>query len=104
MSGAILETYVLSELLKSWWHLGLHPHLYYFRDKDGLEVDFVFAQDQRIYPVEVKKTASPRADDLRGFRALAKAGVPVGPGAILCLCQELLPLTSDVQAVPIGLL
>lgn len=104
MSGAILETYVLGELLKSWWHRGVEPHLHYFRDKDGLEVDFVFAQDQRIYPVEVKKTASPDSDDLRGFRALAKTGAEVGLGAILCLCQERMPLTREVQAVPIGLL
>ncbi len=104
MSGAILETYVLGELLKSWWNRGREPQLYYFRDKDGLEVDFLFARDQRIYPVEVKKTASPGSDDLRGFRALGKTGVEVGPGAVLCLCRDRVPLSREVQAVPIGIL
>jgi len=104
MSGAILETHVLCELLKSWWHRGLDPHLYYFRDKDGLEVDFLFARDRRVYPLEVKKTAAPSTDDLRGIRALARTGVEVGPGAVLCLRRDRLPLTRDVEALPVGIL
>jgi predicted AAA+ superfamily ATPase len=46
MSGAILETYVFAEMLKSWWHRGKTPQVFYYRDKEGKEIDFVFVQDQ----------------------------------------------------------
>jgi hypothetical protein len=104
MSGAILETYVFAELLKSWWHRGLEPRIYYYRDKDGGEIDFVLVQDQRAYPIEVKKTAAPGADSVRNFAALRRTGLQVDAGAVLCLCRERLPIRGDIQAVPIGLL
>lgn len=104
MAGAILETYVLGELLKSWWHSGLEPRIYYYRDRDGGEIDFVFMQNQKAYPIEVKKSASPGPDSFRAFEALHRSGANVGQGAVLCLCREVLPLTREVQAVPIGVL
>ena len=58
MSGAIFETYVFSELLKSYWHRGLQPALYFYRDKDGREIDFLLEQNQTVYPNEVKKSAT----------------------------------------------
>jgi len=37
MSGAILETWVISEILKGWWHSGKRPALYFYRDRDKKE-------------------------------------------------------------------
>jgi uncharacterized protein len=34
MSGAIFETYVVSEILKSYWHNGKQPQLYFYREKE----------------------------------------------------------------------
>jgi hypothetical protein len=104
MSGAILETFVYAELLKSWWHRGRQPRMYYYRDKDGREVDFVFVQDRKLYPVEVKKTASPGKDSVQSFTSLTRKGASVSEGAVICLCRERVPITRDVDAVPIGLL
>jgi predicted AAA+ superfamily ATPase len=104
MSGAFLETHVLCELLKSWWHHGKTPPLYYYRDKDGNEIDFLFLQDQVLHPVEVKKTASPRKDLVKPFNALARLKGPLGEGALLCLSKQILPLSEDVDAAPIGIL
>lgn len=104
MAGAILETFVFSELLKSWWHRGLEPRIYYYRDRDGGEIDFLLAQDQRVYPIEVKRTASPGRDSVKAFDALARSGIQIGEGAVLCLARERVPLRADVQAVPIGVL
>ena len=103
MSGAILETHVLCELLKSWWHRGKAPQLYYYRDRDDNEIDFLFRQDQVFYPVEVKKTASPRRELAQPFNALARLKQPIGQGAVLCLCQQTVPLAQDVDAVPVGI-
>lgn len=104
MAGAILETFVFAELLKGWWHRGVEPRLYYYRDKDGGEIDFLFAQDRRLYPVEVKKSASPGPDALKMPSSLERKGQRLGEGAVICLGREPLPLTKQVQVVPVGIL
>lgn len=100
MSGAILETWAVGEVLKSNAHAGRQPPLYYYRDKDGREIDLLLVRDGTIYPVEIKKTASPKVDDVRHFAALARLGLPVGPGALICLAEQALPLSVIVEAAP----
>jgi hypothetical protein len=104
MSGAILETHVFAELLKSWWHRLRAPNLYYYRDKDGKEIDFLFEQDQTLFPVEVKRSATPSREWSRTFSVLERFGKPVGDGAIICLCRESIPLGKNVMAFPVGAL
>ena len=103
MSGALLETYVFTEVLMSWWHRMRTPNLYYYRDKDGKEIDLVFEQDQTLYPLEVKRGATPKRDWVRAFSGLERLGKPVGEGAVVCLCKEPMPLTRKAMAVPIGI-
>lgn len=104
MSGAILETYVLSEVLKSWWNRGKQPQLFYYRDKEGREIDLLIMQDRKIYPVEVKKAGSSRPDSAASFPALERFGSSIGAGAVVCLCREMLPIRRGVMAVPLGIL
>ena len=104
MSGAILETYALCELLKSWWHRGKSPQLYYYRDRDGREIDFLLRQDRVFHPLEVKKSASPKREWIGPFSALSRLKHRVGEGGVLCLCREVLPLAGNASAIPIGLI
>ena len=100
MSGAILETWIMAELLKSYWHAGRRPPFYYYRDKDLREIDLLVVQDGIVYPLEIKKTASPGRDDVRHFGALERLGLAVGPGGLICLAEQALPLTATAQAIP----
>lgn len=104
MSGAIFETWVVTELLKSYWHNGKQAPFYYFRNKDQREVDVLIERDGVLYPVECKKSASPSRDALAGVSALERLGVPVGSGAVICMVPTLLPLSRKVTAVPVGVL
>jgi uncharacterized protein len=104
MSGAILETWILAELLKGYWHNGLHAPFYYYRDKDQKEVDLIIVKDGTVYPLEFKKPASPRAEDVRHFQALKSLKLPVGRGAVICMTAEPIPLTATVEAIPISIL
>lgn len=104
MSGAILETHVFAELLKSWWHRGASPPVYYYRDKDGKEIDFLFFQNQVFYPIEVRKSASPRREWAQGFSVLNRFKRGWAEGAVVCLCREMLPLSEKVTAVPLGVI
>ena len=104
MSGAILETYLIAEVLKSWWNRGKQPPMYYYRDKDGREIDLLLAQDQALYPVEVKKSATPRREWAQPFAALERLNPRPTAGGVVCLCRARLPLTATVTAIPAALL
>jgi predicted AAA+ superfamily ATPase len=100
MSGAIFESWVVAELLKSHWHSGKQAPLYYYRDKDQKEIDVLIVKDGTLYPIEVKKTNNPGRDAVRHFSVLEKLQLPVGPGAVICLANERLPITANVEAIP----
>lgn len=102
MSGAILETWIMAELLKSYWHNGRHAPFYYYRDKDQKEIDLIIARDGTIYPLEFKKTASAGKDAIRHFQALQSLKAPIGPGGLICLSEEVLPLSPDICSIPVG--
>ncbi len=101
-SGAILETWIFSELLKSWWHQGRRAPFYFYRDKDQKEIDLLIVQDDVIYPLEFKKSASPTRDAVRHFRTLARLDRAVGPGGVICLVESSLPLGDGVVTIPVG--
>ena len=73
MSGAILETWILTELLKSYWHNGKVAPFYYYRDKDRKEIDLLIVRDRTVYPLEFKKTTRPGRSDVRHFWVSLKA-------------------------------
>ena len=100
MSGAIFESWVVAELLKSYWHCGKQAPLYYYRDKDQKEIDVLIVQDGTVYPIEIKKTGNPGRDTVRHFSVLEKLGLLMGPGAVICLVNERLPITASVEAIP----
>jgi predicted AAA+ superfamily ATPase len=102
MAGAMLETWVVGELLKSWWHNGLGAPFYFYRDKEQREVDLLIVRDGTVYPVEIKKSASPDKTAIRHFASLDKLGMPVGPGAVISLVSQALPLTETVWTIPAG--
>jgi predicted AAA+ superfamily ATPase len=104
MSGAILENWVVVELLKGYWHNGLVAPFYYYRDKDKKEIDLLIVRDAVIHPLEIKKTASPSREDVRHFQSLGRLRLPVGPGGVVCLAQDALPLTAAAHSIPIAAL
>ena len=101
MNGAFLETWVLTEILKSFWHNGQEEAIWFYRDSNRKEIDFVMEKNMTLYPVEVKKTASPSDKDIRHFAVLDKiAGRKRGMGALICLYPHFTPITAASIAVP----
>lgn len=104
MSGAILENWMLIEILKSWWHNGKTPYAYFYRDKEQREIDLLLEQDNMLYPVEFKKTASPNLSMAKNFKVLTSLDKQVGHGAIVCLRESDIPLSAEVDVIPVGYL
>jgi uncharacterized protein len=95
MSGAFLE---------SWWHPGTCAPIYYYRDKDAKEIDLLIHQDGTLYPVEIKKSASPGKEAIRHFEVLQTLKQPIGQGCIISLAPIYLPITSTIDNVPAGMM
>ena len=70
LSGAIFETWVVAEMLRSYWHNGKQAPLYFYRDKDQKEIDVLIVRDGRVHPIEIKKTLQPGRDSVRHFPVL----------------------------------
>lgn len=103
LGGAIFETHVFSEVLKSWWNRGKQARFYYYRDKDGREIDLLIHQDRRLHAIEVKKSADPRPEWGRYFEPLGRLNLG-SHGCVVCLSREPMPLTERATAVPVGLI
>jgi predicted AAA+ superfamily ATPase len=104
MSGAILETYVISEVLKTYLYSGVRPNFFFYRDKDHNEIDLLIEFDQVIYPIECKKTATPSLSSSKNFYALDKLKVKVGHGIVFCFKEKAVALSEKITALPISLI
>lgn len=101
MAGAIFETAVLAEIVKTLVHRAQEPQVHFWRTAAGAEVDIVLESAGRLIPVEVKLTATPRpamANNIKKFRQdlgeRARAGYVVHTGDVR------LPLAPEVTALP----
>ena len=101
MNGAIFETYVVSEILKSYWHNGKTVDLYFYRDRDAKEIDLIIEENGTLYPIEIKKKSEPNKDDIKNFSVLNKLNKQIGNGAVICLSNGWLPITKGCNRVPV---
>lgn len=101
MSGAMLETWVVSEIIKSYLHHGRVPRVYFYRDKDKREVDLLIEESGTLYPIEIKKTAALQNLGFKGFDMLNTLNMPIGHGGVLCLTKTLTAITAEIDAVPV---
>jgi uncharacterized protein len=72
--GSIFETFIASEIMKSAFHSGETPSLYFWRDRSGNEIDFLVNRGSDLLPIEAKSgktVASDWFDSLKNWRAFA---------------------------------
>lgn len=104
MSGALLENFAVSEIVKSYHNCGYEPYVYYYRDKDTKEIDLIIEGDGKLYPLEIKKTATPDKRIVKVFDIIDKSPLVRGTGAVLCTSTKLSAFDRDNLIVPIGLI
>ena len=102
-SGAIFETYVVSEIIKSYMNNSRDPrlHLYYYRDNNGIEIDLLIVYENNIYPVEIKKGANPGKESVKNFNIVKKFELNSPNGIVICLCKEIHALDENNYIIPI---
>ena len=112
MAGAFFESYVFSEIYKSYLNAGKEPPVYYYRDKDQKEIDLLLYRDGAVCPIEIKKAASPGRDAVKNFSVLSPLCAPerfgamrelkveIGTGSVICMARDLLPIDDKNWYVP----
>ena len=98
MNGAFFETFVVSEILKSYRHNGERPLIYWYRDTQQKEIDLLIERDGKLHPIEIKLTSNPNKSMLKHFNILDNQG----SGGLICMRESDIPLTEDVSAIPIS--
>ena len=103
LNGAMLETYALCEILKGFWHTGESlRNLYFYRDSNKKEIDFVLEKNMTLYPIEIKKTTSPNGSDYANLSILENTKKQIGKGAVICLNPDIMPIPNkNAITVPV---
>lgn len=116
MSGEIFETFVISEILKSYSNRGLDYRYFvsYYRGKDKIrkkkngdivqeeaEIDFIIEENGILYPIEIKLNSNVTADMTSAFRVLDNLPEKKrGMGAVVCMCPMPGMLRENVLQIP----
>ena len=103
MDGAFLETYVVTEIVKSYFNAGKPSDLFYYRDVDKKEIDLLIVEGGKMYPIEIKKGKEPLRPD-KNFGVLKQFKLQIEPGIILCMSDELIPYNRDSWYCPVSVL
>lgn len=109
MSGAFFETFVISEILKSYSNRGIDYRycVSYYRGRDKKktsenEIDLIIEENGTLYPVEIKRSSKVTADQTSAFSVLD--GMPDkkrGMGAVICMCPQPGVLRENILQLPV---
>lgn len=104
INGAILENYVVTELIKTYQNNAKECLLWYYRDSNSNEIDMVIESDGMLHPLEIKRSINPGKELLSAFTLIDKASVPRGNGAIICMRPKLSALNAEIFIVPVWMI
>ena len=104
-AGAFYETYVISEIIKSYYNCSkdYKREIYYYRDKDQKEVDLIIETFEGIYPIEIKKGIN-RVTPKKNFKFLQKYNKRILKGLIIDSCEKIVPLNNEIYYCPISMI
>ena len=104
MDGAFFETFVISEIVKSYYNRGKPiENLYYYRDIDKKEIDLLIVDANCIYPIEIKKSKEPNKPDAN-LSVLDKFNIEIKPELVICMSKEVVPYNKKCYLVPVSLI
>ena len=104
-SGQFFETFVVSEIIKSFQNRGTVPPLYFYRDTSQKEIDLLIEHGRTLYPVEIKTSAKPDRRMGSAFQVLhthlPAADITVARGTIIDQYPQKLWLADDLLSLPV---
>lgn len=103
-SGHYFENYVVIELLKHYSYAKSTANLTYYRDSNAREIDVFVEENNRIHPLEIKKSANPDRREVKKYEFLDKTSLTRGCGGIVCMCEEVIPIDEQNCFIPCNLI
>ena len=104
-NGSFFESYVVSEIIKSYANVGKEVSLYFIRDGNRREIDLLIFENNTLYPLEIKIKAEPNERDIKHFSMLGDLrGITVGEGGIICMANELQQLDEKSFIIPLNMI
>ena len=104
-SGQFFETFVVSEIIKSFQNRGTVPPLYFYRDTSQKEIDLLIEHGRTLYPIEIKTSAQPDRRMGSAFQVLRThlpaADITVARGTIIDQYPQKLWLADDLLSLPV---
>lgn len=98
--GKLFEQFVALELLKTVRVNKANMQLYYWRDADGPEVDWVLSKEGELIPIEVKWTDSPSLKDAKHLATFIHEYDEATHGYVVCRTPRKVKLSDQVDALP----
>ncbi|MCL2163880.1 MAG: ATP-binding protein [Oscillospiraceae bacterium] len=104
-NGSFFESFVVSEILKSYTNAGKEVDLYFLRDGNKNEIDLLIYENNTLYPMEIKIKAEPDERDIKSFRMLDHiSGVNIGEGGVICLANDFLQMNGKNYIIPLTMI
>ncbi|QEH46196.1 ATP-binding protein [Aggregatibacter actinomycetemcomitans] len=102
-SGQFFESFVVSEIIKSFTNNGIEPPLYFYRNTNHKEIDLIIEYNRTIYPIEIKTTANPNKKMAKSFALLNSLGKEstIGLGVIINQYPNKHYLAENLVALPV---
>ena len=101
--GALFESWVISEVYKSWWNEGKQPRLFYYRDAAQKEIDLLVDRNSKLFPFEIKLNISS-SHVFKNFEVLESVPLPIEFGGAIYSGTELVALKNDRWFIPASLI
>ncbi len=100
MAGPLFETFILAEIIKSYWNHGQEAPIWYYRTKEKEEIDFLIEKDGKLYPIETKLSYRITDWDLRGIESIKKSKVLLGKAIFISSTTKFYLLAKDIIVAP----
>lgn len=103
ISGHVFETFVITEILKSYVNEGIGiKNLFFYRDSNDNEIDLLIEKDNTLYPIEIKKSSEPKKEYVDNFKYVDEIkGIQRGTGTLICTYDKIDKLTERDNIVPV---
>ncbi len=101
LAGPMVETFIVNEIMKTYYDNTEEAGFYYYRDAEKNEIDLLILRDAKLSLIECKAGMTYDSTDVKAFSRLERSDYEVGPSCLICLTDKAYPLRSGVYALPV---
>ncbi len=99
--GRMVETYIHNEICKSYKNNNFEIQMFYYRDNNQNEIDFIILRDGNLYLIEAKSGKQYGNNDIKGFKQLLNTKYNIAGQCILCCSDDAYRISSQIYAYPL---